>query len=124
MMKYLLIAIAIFTANTFAATLPPMNMTGYKIFCEDRWTKKGVVDQSMVDYCVNNNKEGYLEAQLLIKKYENQPWIQGAIDMAINKWTKKETRQDDMVAYTLKQITDGFDELEIASKKTGYDKNV
>jgi hypothetical protein len=122
-MKYLLIFIACFTNLTIAATLPQMDVNGYTKFCEEKWTKKGVVDQNMVDYCVENHVTGYREAQLLTKKYENQNWIQGAIDLAVKKWTKKGTRQDDMVAYTLKEITDGFDELEIASKKSGFNKN-
>lgn len=105
-----------------AATFPTMESGRYADFCEDKWTKKGVVDQEMSKYCQSMEEEGYYEAQEIIKQFERESWIQAVIDHAVKKWTKKGMRQDAMVAFTLKQITDGFEELVIAASKPGFDK--
>lgn len=122
-MKYLFLVIAIFTNNAFSAAYPQMNISEYKKLCEEEWTKKGVVDQHMVGVCINDQQDGYQTVQFLIKKFENQKWIQGAVNLAINEWTKKGLRNDRMVAFTLTNITDGFEELLLAYKKPGFNQS-
>ena len=121
-MKYLFLVIAIFTNNAISATYPPMNISEYKTLCEEEWTKKGVIDQRMVAHCIGEQQKGYQEVQFLIKKFENRKWIQGAVNISINKWIKKGLRDDRMVAYELTNITDGFEELVIASNKPGFNR--
>jgi len=82
----------------------------YHIGCEAEWTKKGVLDQDMFNYCMDNKKEGYAEALRIIKKFQNQPWIQEVIDYAVKSWVKKGSRDDQMVAYSLQKEIDGFEE--------------
>lgn len=103
-----------------AATFPSMESGRYRESCEEGWTKKGVIDQNMVSLCVQNQTESYYKAKQIIKKFENQKWIQEAIDLSIKNWTKKGMRDDMMVAASLEIITDGFEELVLASKKTGF----
>ena len=105
-----------------AATFPSLESGRYKEFCEAEWTKKGVIDQRMANYCQEREREGYGNALQLIKKFENQKWIQDAINHAVKEWTKKGMRQDSMVAHTLQKITDGFEELVLASKKPGFNQ--
>lgn len=109
---------------TSAATFPTMESGQYQIGCEADWTKKGVLDQEMFNYCVNNKKEGYYEALRLIKQFQNQPWIQEVVNYAIKSWTKKGSRDDQMVAYALQKEIDGFEELVLASKKSSFNKNL
>lgn len=113
---------ALFSICTSAATFPSMESGRYQEHCEAAWTKKGVIDQGMVNYCMEREREGYYKALQIIKKFENQKWIQDAINHSIKEWTKKGTRQDSMVAHTLVRITDGFEELVLASKKTGFNQ--
>ncbi len=121
MKKNLLCALLILLSiSASAATFPSMESGRYREFCEEKWTKKGVIDQSMASYCQKQETEGYYNALQIIKKFENQKWIQEAIDHAIKQWTKKGMRQDSMVAYELVQITDAFEELVLASKKAGF----
>lgn len=107
-----------------AATFPSMESGKYHIGCEAEWTKKGVLHQDMFNYCMDNKKEGYAEALRIIKKFQNQPWIQEVIDYAVKSWVKKGTRDDQMVAYSLQQEIDGFEELVLASKKPNFNKNL
>ena len=107
-----------------AATFPSMESGQYKIACEAEWTKKGVLDRDMFNYCVNNKKEGYDEALRLIEEFKNEPWIQDVIDFAIKSWTKKGSRDDQMVAYAIQKEIDGFEELVLASKKADFNKRL
>ena len=107
-----------------AATFPSMESGQYKIACEAEWTKKGVLDRDMFNYCVNNKKEGYDKALRLIEEFKNEPWIQDVIDFAIQKWTKKGSRDDQMVAFTLQKEIDGFEELVLASTKANFNKKL
>jgi hypothetical protein len=121
MKKNLLCALLILLSiSASAATFPSMESGRYRELCEEKWTKKGVINQNMVSFCVNNQTEGYYKAKQIIKKYEKQKWIQEVIDHAIKQWTNKGMRQDLMVATSLEFITDGFEELVLASKKAGF----
>jgi hypothetical protein len=122
-MKYFFLIIAIFVNNAFSATYPPMNISEHKRLCDEEFTKKGVIDQRMVTYCIDEQQKGYQEVQFLIKKFENQKWIQDAVNLAINEWTKKGLRNDRMVAHSLTRITDGFEELVLAYKKPGFNQS-
>ncbi len=123
MKKNLLCALLILLSiSASAATFPSMESGRYRESCEEDWTKKGVIDQNMVNFCVQNKTEGYYKAKQIIKKFENQKWIQEAIDLSIKRWTKKGMRNDLMVANSLEIITDGFEELVLESKKTGFSK--
>jgi hypothetical protein len=107
-----------------AQTFPSMESGKYSPACEDKWTKKGVVDQNMFNYCMDLQRQGYSEALQTIKKFKDQPWIQNLIENEIITWTKKGSRNDEMIAYNLRLETDAFEELVLASKKQGFDNNL
>ena len=77
----------------------------------------------MYEYCIQQEQDGYAEAQILIKKYEQQPWIQNAINFSVGEWTKKGARQDSMVRHALNEIIDGWEDLEYASKQSNFNKS-
>ena len=77
----------------------------------------------MYDYCLQQEQDGYAEAQILIKKYEQQSWIQEAINFSVGKWTKRGVRQDSMVNHTLGQIIDGWEDLIYASKQSNFNRS-
>ncbi len=108
---------------SFSATFPTQESGNYSQYCKEEWTKRGKLDRDMYDYCVQQEQDGYAEAQILIKKYDQQPWIQAAIDFSVGEWTMKGARQDQMVNYTLSQITDGWEDLIYASKQSNFDKS-
>ena len=91
-------------------------------FCDDQWTKKGVINQKMSNFCVKQNTDGYNKALGIISKFANEQWIGDATKYAVEKWTKKGMRQDRMVAFELEQIADGFEEIQIASERNDFDK--
>jgi hypothetical protein len=103
-----------------AATFPSMESGRYREYCEERETKKGVINQQLMNFCIDHQKEGYYKALKVIKKFENQKWIQDVIDDSIKQWTKKGMRIDQMVGPDLESTTDAFEELVLESKKTGF----
>ena len=72
-----------------AATFPSMESGRYREYCEERETKKGVINQQLMNFCIDHQKEGYYKALKVIKKFENQKWIQDVINDSIKQWTKK-----------------------------------
>ena len=110
------------SAGAQGGGMPSMESGRYREFCEEKWTKKGVVDQGMADYCVEGETRGFHKAVDIISKFSDQKWIEKVTKHAVDKWTKKGMRQDSGVAYTLKKITDGFEEIEIASQRSDFDQ--
>uniref|UniRef100_UPI00404870E2 hypothetical protein n=1 Tax=Flavobacterium sp. TaxID=239 RepID=UPI00404870E2 len=102
--------------------MPSMASGKYREFCEENWTKKGIIDQGMANYCVEQQTDGYNKALEIISKFADQQWIGDATKFAVEKWTKKGMRQDNMVAFALQQIADGFEEIEIAAQTADFDK--
>ena len=80
-------------------------------FCSEKWTKRGVLDGEMFNYCFKLQTEGYGDALELYNKYSNvEPveLIDGVVAFALNKWTKRNNYQMDMVAYEIKQQGEAY----------------
>jgi hypothetical protein len=106
-----------------AATIPTQASGNYSAHCKEEWTKRGVLDQGMYNYCMQQEIEGYKNLSFLVQKYNNLPWIQSAINHSVQEWTKKGSRQDSMVYYTLNNMIDGWEELSYQSKKPNFNKS-
>jgi len=123
--KHQLIALAtcFCVAGAQAATFPTQEGARSEELCKTQWTKRGELDQRMYDYCLERESEGYAEAVLLIKRYNEQPWIQAVVDLAIKKWTKAGIRQDSMVHYAIQQMTEGWEDLAYEAKQPQFNAN-
>ena len=80
-------------------------------FCSEKWTKRGVLDGEMFDYCFQLQTEGYGNALELYNKYSNinpVERIDGVVAFALNKWTKRNDYQMDMVAYEIEQQGEAY----------------
>jgi hypothetical protein len=84
----------------------------YRSFCIEQWTKRGVVDNSMVDYCTKSEQDGYDKIGRTATKYAGLFWLQNVLDRAEQEWTKRGIRQDSMVSYELTQQIEGFLDLQ------------
>lgn len=111
---------AFFGTNANALNLPTEASGNPSAFCKEEWSKRGILDTNMYNYCMNLQHEGYLNFVDLARKYSNQPWIQTAIDYSLQEWTKRGVRQDQMVHFSLDRITDGYEDLVYLSKRPGW----
>jgi hypothetical protein len=106
-----LAALGVSEAAATSVKLPAEDLIQHKAFCGEKWTKRGVLDEGMFYFCMDNAHEGYLQYADEANRYGAQPWIQPVVDWAIHKWTKHGIRDDEMVAYELHQQTDAFEDL-------------
>jgi hypothetical protein len=106
----------------FAVTIPPEEPGQQAALCRDKWTKRGVLNQEMFDYCIKAQKEGYSKFHELAEKYKDEQWIQTLVNQDVDKWTKRGIREDTMVAFELDQQLDAFEDLVYFSKQQGFDK--
>jgi len=93
--------------------------------CRAKWTKLGVLQQDMYDYCVGQDLDGQKEIEFFQLQYSNNSWFSKfAYPACDQKWTKEGVKQLDMIAYCLKQEKDGIDELNYTKQQSGYDKDL
>lgn len=105
-----------------AANLPTWESGKPEQHCQSEWTKRGVLDQSMYDFCMNMEREGYDDFVELVDRYSDEPWINSAVDYSLGQWTKRGVVQFSMVKFQLEQITEGFEDLVYLSEQPGWDK--
>ena len=68
--------------------------------CKDKWTSRGVLDENMFSYCMNQQTDGYKEAIYLTEsKYQNIPLIEEIVTYAMNRWLTRKEYLYDMVSY-------------------------
>ena len=102
--------------------IPSENKAGYDKLCRDDWTKRGILNNEMYDYCMNQQRDGYIEFREAVDKYKDAIWIQALVDYAVNEWTKRDVRNDQMVAYEVKRQEDGFEDLAYEVKQAAFNK--
>jgi hypothetical protein len=103
--------------------LPTPESGNYSQLCSDKWTKRGVLNQEMFNYCMDQQVDGDRTLAELAAKYSSLPWTQQVIDAAIEKWTKRGMRDESMVAYEVSQQVDAYLDIAYASKHSGFQKD-
>lgn len=111
------------SSSAFALNLPREDVAMQTAFCKEEWSKRGNLDVSMFNYCMERERDGYYEIVALARKYSGQRWIQAALDLSLKKWTKRGIRDDAMAAYELRQITEGFEDMVYMSKQPGWNSS-
>jgi hypothetical protein len=56
-------------------TAPPEDISGYQAQCLENWTKRGVINQEMVDSCISHERDGYSNLLDTLKKYRGYSWM-------------------------------------------------
>lgn len=119
--KLLLIFLAVFTCN-FAHAESVQDHADKK--CNEEWTKAGVLDQKMYDYCVNKSHEASKEVDFFKKKFADTPWFKISYPACENKWTITGIKHFDMIAYCLRKEKEGFEQFVYEEKQSSYDKEL
>ena len=103
--------------------LPAEDQSQQDRFCRDEWTKRGVLNEEMHDYCMGQQRDGYDELTRTATKYKDLPWIQDMVDNAVAQWTKAGIRNDQMTGYELAKQLDSFEDLVYEAKQSTFDPN-
>ena len=104
------------------AKYPQNVINDAKAYCKDHYTKRGVLDQRMYEYCFNEQLERYDELLTLESKYKNYTWIGSLKESIIKKWTKAGVTQWDMVEASLRNEVDAYLDLDYGLKNGEIDK--
>jgi hypothetical protein len=98
--------------------IPTRGSGNYSSHCTEEWTKRGVLNNEMYRYCIEQEESGYdkLISELGQYKDKDLPWLAGVVNTAVTKWTKRGSRQDSMVAYEVHRQLDAFLNIAYASK--------
>ncbi len=80
-------------------------------YCRNKWTKRGVLDNEMFNYCYGIESEGY--NNIIYKVKNNQyTWFDNLLYKIIQKWTQKGIIQWGMVDYELTTEVDAYLDIE------------
>ena len=91
--------------------------------CREKWTKRGVLDSRMYNYCMGRQLEGYADLKNLISKYSHQKWIQDAVNHSFNKWTNRSVTQWHMVHHELEKITEAHEDILYEMKQPNWNRS-
>jgi TPR repeat protein len=100
--------------------LPTPESGNYSQLCNEKWTKRGVLDSNMFNYCMSEQADGDRTLAHLVAQYSSVSWMQQVIDAAVEKWTKRGMREENMVAYETSQQIDAYLNVEYASHRSGF----
>jgi hypothetical protein len=92
-------------------TAPPEDASGYQAQCLEDWTKRGVVNEEMVNYCISVERDGYSKLVDLLQKYGGYSWMPGVLQKSMQDWTKRGARKDSQIAYDVGLQVDAFLDL-------------
>ena len=81
-------------------------------FCKEEWTKRGVLDTSMYNYCVYQEYESVKNIIYAKRKYKDLDWFSVAEQSLKKKWTKKGIINYSVLDYSLRQEVDAYLDIE------------
>lgn len=90
--------------------------------CRSEWTRLGILDHNMYDYCVKRDLDGLKKIEFFQAQYSKTKWFMDfAYPGCEQHWTRLGVKQFQMIAYCLEREKDGIDELNYESQQVGYD---
>jgi hypothetical protein len=119
-----LAACGVFAQDTRTIHIPSEESGQHAALCQEKWTKRGVLDDEMYNYCVNQEHESYLSLLEQASHHGDLPWLQDAVNALASHWTKRGMRSDEMVAYELNNEIDAFLDMKYSEKQPDFNKNV
>jgi len=109
-----LILIAFFPSSSFSAgfTFPNFDLKHPDKLCKDQWTKRGVLNERMYNYCMNKAEKGYQKALYIYNEFKTEKWIDDVAKHSYDQWTKRGNIDYNMFAYEMNTQKEGFLDLE------------
>jgi len=92
--------------------------------CKGEWTKRGVLDERMFNYCFRENKKGYQEVLSIVNENQKQAWVKLSYTRCLSKWTKRNVTQYRMVAHCVRSELEGIKDIAYYQKEKGYSKEI
>jgi hypothetical protein len=106
-----------------AQNYPQKVLADFDAHCKKEWTKRGVLDKRMYDYCVKQEKEGYDKMKYLEEKYKKYSWLQDLKSSIITEWTNAGVTRWRMVGYTLEKEIDAYLDIQYGLTHSEFSKS-
>ena len=120
----LFISIVLSPETAQAVQIPSYESGHPSEHCKEKWTRRGILDTGMFNYCMDRQIEGYADLNSLISKYNHQKWIQTAVDHSFKKWTNRSVTQWYMVYHELQKITEAHEDILYEMKQPTWNRRL
>jgi hypothetical protein len=91
--------------------------------CKEKWTKRGVLDSRMFNYCMRQQSEAYEDLRSLQKKYSTQKFYsEVAFPYCDSQWTKRGITDTRMLVYCLEHEVEGMKDVDNFRKQYGHER--
>ncbi|EQA38172.1 hypothetical protein LEP1GSC047_4188 [Leptospira inadai serovar Lyme str. 10] len=118
----LFLSSAILVQAIHAQNIPDSIRKNIASFCSSEWTKRGILDRNMFKYCMNEQNEGWLNLQDLVRRNSAYPWIKDLKEKIFDKWTRRGITDWNMVHHSLHEEVEAIKDLEYGLKKKEFTK--
>ena len=97
--------------------------------CKGKWTKRGVLDRGMFNYCVTQQREAVYNLKQKRDDWEGemwrgQVWFKPVWDLCFGKWTKRGIVDLSMVDYCMTQQHEGILDINYILKTNAGLENI
>jgi len=92
--------------------------------CEGKWTKRGVLNQKMSDYCFKKQGKALKSFGQKIREWADKDWLEELINLCGEKWTKRGITDFSMLDYCMNKQHEGILDIEYWLKENPNSKSV
>ena len=105
-----------------SASLPDFNNEKMTSLCTEKWSKRGVLDNNMFNYCMNRKTDSYGDLNYLLSQSSDIPGLNNILQYGINEWFESDGW--DMVLYEVNQQKEGYLDVEYLMANGGSEQQL
>ena len=115
--------LACLTSNSALSqpSAPSVESGNYSEMCKEEWTKIGVLNKQMFNYCVKLQRDGNAKLAHLLQTYKDFDWLDAALRASIDQWSKSGSRNDSQIAYELNLEITEYRDMQFRKTHAGFD---
>ena len=101
---------AICPTGNESPSLPDFNNAKMTSLCTEKWSKRGVLDEGMFNYCMNRKTDSYGDLNYLLSQSSDIPGLNNILQYGINEWFDSDGW--DMVLFEVNKQKEGYLDVE------------
>lgn len=105
-----------------SASLPDFNNEKMTSLCTEKWSKRGVLDNNMFNYCMNRKTDSYGDLNYLLSQSSDIPGLNNILQYGINEWFESDGW--DMVLYEVNKQKEGYLDVEYLMANGGSEQQL
>ena len=113
---------AICPTGNESASLPDFNNAKMTSLCTEKWSKRGVLDEGMFNYCMNRKTDSYGDLTYLLSQSSDIPGLNNILQYGINEWFESDGW--DMVLYEVNKQKEGYLDVEYFMANGGSEQQL